>query len=337
MVKIKNNLFIALDLGTSYTKVYIKEIGIMEELPTVIALNRRMRQVISIGEEAKKMIGRNPQNINVVRPVLRGVVTHFDEALMFVESVLEKIKKEYWSIFGTKLVIGVPLDLTEVQKKGVIDVGLGSGAKEVYLVEEPVAAALGANLDIEQAKGVLIVDIGGGTTDMALISLGGVVLGKSIRIGGDVFNESIINYLRSKYGVLIGEGQADEAKIQIGTINVKSGSFLIKGRDILTGLPKSINFSSQDLRESITENLADIALNIKDIINLAPPDLLGDISTYGIYLSGGGSLIEGIDSFLEKEIKLKINLVEEPKYAVVRGLGKIVEDFNHFKRLTINV
>jgi rod shape-determining protein MreB len=200
-----------------------------------------------------------------------------------------------------------------------------------------VAAALGANLDIEQAKGVLIVDIGGGTTDMALISLGGVVLGKSIRIGGDVFNESIINYLRSKYGVLIGEGQADEAKIQIGTINVKSGSFLIKGRDILTGLPKSINFSSQDLRESITENLADIALNIKDIINLAPPDLLGDISTYGIYLSGGGSLIEGIDSFLEKEIKLKINLVEEPKYAVVRGLGKIVEDFNHFKRLTINV
>jgi len=337
MIKIKKDLFIAIDLGTSHTKIYLKEIGMIEELPTVIALNRRTRQVISIGEEARKMIGRNPQNIDVVRPVLRGVITHFDEALMFLETILEKMKKEYWSIFGIKLVVGIPLDLTEVQKKGVIDVGLGSGAKEVYLVEEPVAAALGANLDIEQAKGVLIVDIGGGTTDMALISLGGVVIGKSIRIGGDTFNDSIINYLKSKYGILIGEGQAEEAKIQVGTINLKSGSFLVKGRDILTGLPKEVNFFSQDLRESILENLEDIALNIKDIINLAPPDLLGDISTSGVYLSGGGSLIEGIDSFLEKEIKLKINLVEEPKYAVVRGLGKIIEDFNHLKKLTINV
>jgi rod shape-determining protein MreB len=337
MIKIKKDLFIAIDLGTSYTKIYLKEIGMIEELPTVIALNRRTRQVISIGEEASKMIGRNPQNIDVIRPVLRGVITHFDEALMFLENVLERIKKDFWSIFGTRLVIGIPLDLTEVQKKSVIDVGLGSGAKEVYLVEEPTAAALGANLDIEQAKGVLIVDIGGGTTDMALISLGGVVLGKSIRIGGDTFNESIINYLKSKYGILIGEGQAEEAKIQVGTINLKSGSFLAKGRDILTGLPKEVNFFSQDLRESILENLEDIALNIKDIINLAPPDLLGDISTSGVYLSGGGSLIDGIDSILEKEIKLKINLVEEPKYAVVRGLGKIIEDFNHLKKLTINV
>ncbi|GIW67295.1 MAG: rod shape-determining protein [Candidatus Parcubacteria bacterium] len=333
MIKIRKELFIAIDLGTSYTKVYVKELGMVEELPTVIALNRRNRSVISFGEEAKKMIGRNPQNIDVVRPVLRGIVTHFDEALIFLENVLEKIKKDFLPLFGLKLIIGIPLDLTEVQKKGVVDVGLGAGAKEVYLVEEPVAAALGANLDIEQAKGILIVDIGGGTTDIALISLGGVVLGKSIRIGGDTFNESIINYLKSKYGLIIGEGQAEEAKISIGTINLKSGSFLIKGRDILTGLPKEINFFSQDLRESILENLDDIVLNVKDIINLSPPDLLGDISSSGIYLSGGGSLIDGIDNFLEKEIKLKINLVEEPKYAVIRGLGKIVEDFVHFKKL----
>lgn len=338
MIKLKSNLFLGIDLGTSYTKIYLKEIGMIEELPTVIALNKRNRTVIALGEEAKKMIGRNPQNIEVIRPVLRGVVTHFDEALIFLESVLQKIKKEYFALFGTKLLVGIPLELTEVQKKGVVDVGLGSGAKEVHLIEEPIAAALGANLDIEEAKGILIVDIGGGTTDIALISLGGVVLGKSLRIGGDTFNESIINYLRSKYGLIVGEGQVEEAKIRIGTILPKNGaSFLLKGRDVLTGLPKEFSFTSQDLRESILENLEDIAIVLKDIINLTPPDLLGDISSLGVYLSGGGSLINGLDNFLEKEIKLKINLVEEPRYAVIRGIGKILEDFRHYQKLLVNV
>jgi len=337
MIKIRKSLFIGIDLGTSYTKVYVQQQGIVFELPTVIALNRRQRSVIAFGEDAKKMIGRNPQSIDVIRPVFRGIVTHFDEALIFLEIILEKIKKEYWSIFGTKLIIGIPLDLTEVQKKGVIDVGLGAGAKEVYLVEEPIAAALGANLDIEEAKGILLVDIGGGTTDMALISLGGIVLGKSIRIGGDTFNEKIINYLKSKYGVIIGEGQAEIAKISIGTINPKAGGFLIKGRDILTGLPKEVYFTSQDLKESIIEDLEDIAMNIKDIIHMAPPDLLGDISNSGVYFSGGGSLIEGLDAFFKKEIELEVNIVDEPRYSTIRGLGKIIEDFNNLKKLTINV
>ncbi len=337
-MKITGNLFVAIDLGTSYTKIYVKEKGMIKELPTVIALNKRTRSVVALGEEAKRMIGRNPQTIEVIRPVLRGVVTHFDEALIFLEKVLEKIKKEFFSLFGTQILIGIPLDLTEVQKKGVVDVGLGAGAKKVYLVEEPIAAALGANLDIEEAKGVFIVDIGGGTTDIALISLGGVVLGKSIRIGGDTFNESIINYLKSKYGLVIGEGQAEEAKIKVGTINQKSGAnFLLKGRDILTGLPKEVMFHSQDLKESIIENLEDIANVIRDLLNMTPPDLLADIGSSGIYLMGGGSLIEGIDDFLEREIKLKINLVEEPKYAVIRGLGKILEDFRHYQTLLVHV
>jgi rod shape-determining protein MreB len=337
MLKIKKDLFIGIDLGTSYTKIYLKEVGIVTELPTVIALNKRNRTTVAIGEEAKRMIGRNPANIDVVRPVIRGVITHFDEALLFLESILDNFKSEYWPIFGSRLVIGIPLDITEVQKKGVIDVGLSSGAREVFLIEEPMAAALGANLDVEQAKGVLIVDIGGGTTDIALISLGGIVLGKSIRIGGDTFNEKIIDYLRLKYGIIIGEGQANEAKVQISTILNKAGSFLIKGRDILTGLPKELNFTSQDLRESILDNLLEISTVVKDIINLAPPDLLGDISSSGIYLSGGGSLISGIDEFLAKETKMRINLVEEPRYAVIRGIGKVIEDFNNFKKLIINV
>ncbi len=337
MIKIKKNLFIGIDLGTSYTKIYVRDIGLVQEFPTVIAFNRRNQSVIAIGEEAKKMIGRNPANVEVVRPVLRGVVTHFDEALMFLENILETIKKNFWVLGGMNLIIGIPLDLTEVQKKAVIDVGKGCGAKNVFLVEEPVAAALGANLSIDEVRGTLIVDMGAGTTDIALISLGGVVLGRSVRIGGDSFNLQIIDYLKSHYGVLIGEGQAEAAKIAVGSINSKMHSFLIKGRDILTGLPKEINFTSQDLRESIIESLEELSMIIKDIINLSPPDLLGDIMESGVYLSGGSSLLEGLDNFFEKELKLKINLVEEPRYAVIRGIGKIIEDFNNFKKLLINV
>lgn len=337
MIKIKKDLFIGIDLGTSVTKIYVKEIGIVEELPTVIALNKRTRGLIAIGEEAKKMIGRNPMNIDVVRPVLKGIVTYFDEALIFLEALLSKIKKNYWLFSGVKLVVGIPLDLTEVQKKGVIDVGLGAGAKEVYLIEEPICASLGANLNIEEAKGVLIVDIGGGTTDIALISLGGIVLGKSIRIGGDSFNESIMDYLKTKFGLIIGEGQAELAKTHISSINNKAETFVVKGRDILTGLPKEVTFTSNDLKESIMEDLENIAIVVKDIVNSAPPDLLSDISSQGIYLSGGGSLIEGLDNFFEKEVKLKVNLVEEPRYAVIRGIGKIIEDFDHYKKILINV
>lgn len=337
MIKIRKNLLIGVDLGTYSTKVYVKDRGVIEEIPTVIAFNKRNRTVISLGEEAKKMIGRNPAHIEVIRPVNYGTVVHFDEALIFLEMILENIKKNFLTL-GSILVIGIPLHLTEVQKKGVIDVGYGAGMKSVYLIEEPLAAALGANLDVEEARGILICDIGGGTTDIALISMGGIVIGRSIKIGGDTFNQSIVSYLKSKYGLLIGEGQAEEARISIGSIvNKNEKTFLLKGRDILTGLPKEIDFTTQDLKESIYENLEEISLVLKDIINLAPPDLLGDITESGIYLSGGGSLIEGLDGLFEKELKLKINLVDEPRYAVVRGLGKILEDFNHFKKILINV
>lgn len=336
MIKIKKELFIGIDLGTSFSKIYVKDKGFIKEVPTVIAINRRNREVIAIGEEAKKMLGRNPINIEVIKPINFGVVTNFEEALYFLEELLKDIKKEYFSILGNILVIGIPLDLTEVQKRGVVDVGLGIGAKKVYLVEEPIACALGANLDIEEAKGILVVDIGGGTTDIALISLGGIVIGKSIRIGGDVFNQNIIDYLKNNYEIIIGEGQAEEAKIHVGSILNKNNSFLIKGRDIFSGLPKEVNFNNEDLRESIYDSLVEIVNQLKDIINLTPPDLLADLGSLGIFLAGGGSLIEGIDLFLEKEIKIKVNLIEEPKYSVIRGIGKIIEDFGRYKKLLIS-
>jgi len=338
MVKFLKELFLGIDLGTATTKIYLKGKGFLKEVPTVIAFNKRNNEIIAIGDEAQKMMGRSPANIEVVKPLTHGVVTNFDEALYFLNFLLEELKKNYLPLLGTKFLIGVPLDLTEVQKRGVVDVGLGAGANKVYLIEEPIAFALGANLDIEEAKGILVVDIGGGTTDIALISLGGIVLGRSIRIGGETFNQNIIDYLKEKYEVIIGEGQAERAKISIGTIMEKNHhSFLIKGRDIYSGLPKEINFTSQDLKESIIDSLLEIANHIKDIINLSPPDLLGDISSLGIFLGGGGSLIEGIGQFLEKETKVKVNLVEESKFSVIRGLGKIIEDFNHYQKLLLNI
>lgn len=338
MIKIIKELFLGIDLGTSTSKVYLKDRGFLKEVPTVIAFNKRNNEVIAIGFEAQKMLGRNPANIEVVKPLTHGVVTNFDEALYFLNFLLEEIKRDYLPILGSKFLIGVPLDLTEVQKRGVIDVGLGAGAKKVYLVEEPIAFALGANLEIEEAKGILIVDIGGGTTDIALISLGGVVLGRSIRIGGETFNQNIIDYLKEKYEIIIGESQAEKAKITIGSIiNKNSPSFILKGRDIYSGLPKEVVFTSQDLKESLNDSLLEIANHLRDIVNLAPPDLLGDISSLGIFLGGGGSLIEGLDIFLEKETKIKVNLVEEPKFSVIRGLGKIIEDFGHYQKLLLNL
>lgn len=338
MIKIKKEIWIGIDLGTSTTKIYLKDKGFIAEIPTVIAFNKRNQTILAVGEEAKKMIGKNPSYIEVTKPVNFGIVTNFDEALYFLGEILRDVKKEYFNLFGFKVVIGIPLNLTEVQKRGVIDVGKAVGARNVYLIEEPIAFALGANLDIDEAKGILIVDIGGGTTDIALISLGGVVIGKSIKVGGETLNQNIIDYVREKYEIIIGESQAEEAKIKVGTLNNRSPlvSFLIKGRDIYTGLPKEINFNSNDLRESIFDSLLEISSHLRDIINLSPPDLLGDVTSSGIFLGGGGSLIEGIDNFLEKETRIKVNLIEEPKFSVIRGIGKIVEDFERYKKFLIN-
>lgn len=338
MIKIKTETWVGIDLGTSTTKLYLKDKGFLNEIPTVIAFNKRNQTILAVGEEAKKMLGKNPAYVEVIKPVNFGIVSNFDEALYFLGEVLRDIKKNYFSLFGLKFLIGIPLNLTEVQKRGVIDVGKGVGAKEVYLVEEPLAFALGANLDIDEARGILVVDIGGGTTDIALISLGGIVIGKSIKIGGEIFNQNIIDYVKEKYEVIIGESQAEEAKIRVGSLNNRHQptTFLLKGRDIYSGLPKEVNFTSNDLRESIFDSLMEIANSLKDIINMAPPDLLGDVTSLGIFLGGGGSLIEGIDSFLEKEVKIKISLVEEPKFAVIRGIGKIIEDFERYKKFLIN-
>jgi rod shape-determining protein MreB len=336
MAKFAIQLQLGIDLGTSNTLVYLKNRGIVFEEPSVIAFDKRNQTIIAIGKEAQKMLGRAPQYINVVKPINFGIVTDFEATQAYLTKILESIYKEYFSFLRPIALIGIPLNLTEVQMRGVVDAGLSAGFKKVYLIEEPIAAALGGNLDIDEAKGFLVVDIGGGTTEISVISLGGIVVGKSIKIAGDRFNQAIQNYVRLKYNLIVGESQIEEAKINIGSIIGKNNYYTLRGRDAITTLPKEINLSSQDLREALSSNLEDLVEEIKDIINITPADLVGDIVNRGIYLTGGGSLLEGLDDYLERNLNVKVNKLENPLHSVVLGLGKIIENFDYYKKFCIN-
>jgi len=336
MAKFAIQLQLGIDLGTSNTLVYLKNRGIVFEEPSVIAFDKRNQTIIAIGKEAQKMLGRTPQYINVVKPINFGIVTDFEATQAYLTKILESIYKEYFSFLRPIALIGIPLNLTEVQMRGVIDAGLSAGFKKVYLIEEPIAAALGGNLDIDEARGFLVVDIGGGTTEISVISLGGIVVGKSIKIAGDRFNQAIQNYVRLKYNLIVGESQIEEAKINIGSIIGKNNYYTLRGRDAITTLPKEINLSSQDLREALSSNLEDLVEEIKDIINITPADLVGDIVNRGIYLTGGGSLLEGLDDYLERNLNIKVNKLENPLHSVVLGLGKIIENFDYYKKFCIN-
>jgi rod shape-determining protein MreB len=336
MAKFAIQLQLGIDLGTSNTLVYLKNRGIVFEEPSVIAFDKRNQTIIAIGKEAQKMLGRAPQYISVVKPINFGIVTDFEATQAYLTKILESIYKEYFSFLRPIALIGIPLNLTEVQMRGVIDAGLSAGFKKVYLIEEPIAAALGGNLDIDEAKGFLVVDIGGGTTEISVISLGGIVVGKSIKIAGDRFNQAIQNYVRLKYNLIVGESQIEEAKINIGSIIGKNNYYTLRGRDAITTLPKEINLSSQDLREALSSNLEDLVEEIKDIINITPADLVGDIVNRGIYLTGGGSLLEGLDDYLERNLNVKVNKLENPLHSVVLGLGKIIENFDYYKKFCIN-
>lgn len=333
MVKLTKQLELGIDLGTSNTLVYLKKVGIVWHQPSVIAMNKRNQTIIAVGEEAKKMVGRTPQHLVVLRPLSHGIVSDFDASRLFLEKILAHLRQQYLTVFRPMAVIGVPLNLTEVQKRGVIDAATSAGFRRVYLVEEPIAAALGGSLNFEEARGILLIDMGGGTTDISVISLGGIVVGKSIKIAGDRFNQEIANYARLKYNLIIGEGQAEEAKIRVGDLLSRNHSYSLKGRDAITALPKEVIFSGQDMKEALMPNIQEMIEETKDIINLTPPDLLGDIIGQGIYLTGGTSILGGLETFFERELKTRVHKMEDPLYSVARGLGKIVEEFSHYKKL----
>lgn len=323
---------IGIDLGTANTVIYVKGDGIVINEPTVIAVNTKTGQTIAIGNEAKRMLGRTPMHIDVVRPLINGVISDFIMAQEILKNYIKKIKKD--SLFKyVRAVVAIPTNLTEVERKSVEDAVISSGASSVYLLEEPIAAVLGAGLPINEPTANMIVDIGGGTTEIAVISMGGVVIARSLKVAGDRCNDEIRQYVRDEFKLVIGEPTAERIKIEIGTA-IPTGEKLeiaVAGRDVSSSLPKEIILKDSHVRMALMAPLKQILEAIKDTIEKIPPELSGDVLKNGVYLSGGGSLLRGIDQLIEKELAVKTIRVDDPLTCVVRGAGISVENIEQYQ------
>lgn len=314
---------VGIDLGTATVIIYIGGEGVVLKEPSVVAVNMKTETVISVGEEAYKMIGKTPSHIKAVRPLSKGVVCDYKMTEEMVKYFIKKICKD--SLVKPRIALCVPSGITNVESNAVIDVAISSGARKVYLIEEPVAAAIGAQIDIEKPNGNLIVDIGGGTTDIAVLSLNGIVNKKSIKIAGDTINDTIIKYVRASHGVLIGEKMADQIKQNVGSVFFEPDedvSATVKGRNLTTGLPCSIEISRSMLYDCIMKETEQIITAVKEVIEKTPPELVGDIYTNGITMTGGGSLLHGMDKLLEKQTKIPTRIAEDPVDCVAIGTGK---------------
>lgn len=316
---------LGIDLGTASVLVYAKGKGIILQEPSVVAINKNNNKVLAVGEEARRMIGRTPGNIVAVRPLRDGVISDYD----ITEKMLKEfIKKAYGNskITSPKVMVCVPSQATEVEKRAVIDAARNSGAKKVHLIDEPLAAAIGAGLDITKPSGSMVVDIGGGTTDIAVISLGGIVVRASIKVAGDTFDEAIIKYVRNKYKIMIGEKTAETLKISIGSAfnGSKDDKASIKGRNLITGLPDEIYVSSEEINEALKESVNLIVDNVKIVLEKTPPELAADIIEHGILMTGGGALLDGLDKLIEHETGVNVEVAENAIEAVAIGTGKVL-------------
>jgi len=329
---------LGVDLGTANTLVYVKDKGIVINEPSVVAINTRTDQIIAVGTEAKKMVGKSPAHISVVRPLVDGIVSDFEVAEKMMKYFVEKVHKEnFLASPRPRMVIGVPLNITEVERKAVEDSALSAGAREVYLIEEPMAAAIGARLPISEAIGNMLVDIGGGTTEIAVISLSGVVSSKSIKTGGVEMDWNIINYAREKYNLFLGENTAEEIKKSLGSAfpTKEKLTMEMRGRDLFSGLPKSYEITDEEIRYALSKSIATIIDNIKIVVEKTPPDLVSEIYERGILLCGGGACIKGLDKLITSETKIPTKILEDPTTAVVRGCGIILEDLEGLKDILI--
>lgn len=330
---------IGIDLGTTNTLVYVKGKGIVIREPSAVARNKKTKEILAIGSSAKKMLGRAPGTIEALRPLKDGVIADFDATEAMLTHYVKKVHESgsnFPKIPKPRVVIGIPSGVTEVERRAVADATIAAGARQVYLIEEPMAAAIGANLPVESPEGVFIVDIGGGTTEVAVISMGGIVLGRSIRIAGDEMDEAIVNYMRLKYSLLLGQSTSEEVKIGIAsTVSGKEKFTVVRGRDLETGLPKSLKVSSEEIREALAPTIQEIITNISDTLEETPPELLSDIMEKGIVLAGGGSLIPGIDKTISESTKMPVWIADDPLTCVVRGCGKVLEDYSLLNKIRI--
>lgn len=329
---------IGIDLGTANTLVYVKGRGIVINEPSVVAINKKTGQVLAIGKEAKKMVGKTPGHIVATRPLVDGVVSDFEVTEQMLKYFIDKVHRGSFSFFSRpRIIVGIPSDVTEVEKRAVIDATINAGAREAYLIDEPMAAAIGARLPVQEAAGNMIVNIGGGTTDIAVISLGGVVASRNLRIAGDKMNEDIIRYCRDNFNLLIGEKTAEDIKIAIGSAYPQKEKMQlpVRGRDLVSGLPKEITLNDEHVREALSHSIKIIVNNIRTTIEETPPELLADIMQRGIILAGGGSLIRGLDKLVADQTEMPVRMMEDPLTAVVRGTGIVLEDIESLREILV--
>ncbi|MDW8349268.1 MAG: rod shape-determining protein [Verrucomicrobiae bacterium] len=325
---------IGIDLGTANTLVYVKDRGIVLREPSVVAIAQGTRKVLAVGEEAKRMLGRTPGNIIAVRPLKDGVIADFEVTEAMLKAFIHKVQTRL-KLRRPRVVIAVPSGITEVEKRAVQDSARHAGAREVHLIEEPMAAAIGVGLPVQEASGNMIVDIGGGTTEVAIISLAGIVYSRSVRVAGDELDESIINYMRRAYNLMIGERTAEEIKIKIGSAYPmeKETTMEVKGRDLVAGLPKTLSITSQEVREALMEPLSVIVESVRITLERCPPELSADLVERGIVLAGGGALLRGIDRLLAEETGLPVHVAEDPLSAVAEGTGKVLQEFRYLRKI----
>ncbi len=333
---------IAIDLGTATTLVYIKGEGIAITEPSVVAVNRKTSQILAIGKEAKKMVGRTPTHIVASRPLIKGVISDFEIAEQMLKYFIESAYKNRIVFPRPRVIIGVPCGLTEVEKKAVKDAAKNAGARKVYLIEQPIAAAIGARLPIQEPGGNFLVDIGGGTADIAIISLGGIVLAQSLKIAGDKLDQDIIDYCQEEYRLLIGTRTAEKVKIKIGSAYLNKNNkekdkdkkeVPVRGRNLITGLPEEVMVNENSINMALKRSVKQIVTAIKDTIEATPPELVADIMTRGIFLTGGGSMLRGLNELITKETRMPVKIIEDPLTAVVRGAGMVLENMDQLEEV----
>ncbi|MFA6252539.1 MAG: rod shape-determining protein [Candidatus Paceibacterota bacterium] len=335
---------VAIDLGTANCLVYVRGRGIILSEPSVVALNKKNNQVLAIGREAEKMVGKTPGHIVAIRPLVSGVVSDFEVTEQMLRYLIDRSRHDNFTLFKPRVIIGIPSGVTEVEKKAVIDAAKSAGAREVFLIEEPMASAIGARMPVNEPAGNFVVDIGGGTTEVGVISLGGIVVSKSLRIAGDKLNQDIIDYAQERYKLLIGIRTAERIKINIGIVYFEKEpdkkeikEMAMRGRNLITGLPEEVIVNQLDVKKALEKSVNQIIGEIKNTVEITPPELLSDIMKKGIYLAGGGAQLRGLDKLIIKETRIPCFVMEDPMTAVARGAGMVLENLDEYHDVLVEI
>ena len=328
---------IGIDLGTANTLVYVPGKGVIVNEPSVVAINEKTGQVVAVGQQAKDMLGRTPTHIKAIRPLVEGVISDYEVTQEMLSYLLRRAKEVTGSPVAPRVVVGVPSGITNVEIRAVRDAARGAGARQVHIVEEPMAAAIGIGLPVSDPIGSMVIDIGGGTTDIAVLSLNGIVVAKNLRVAGDHFNQNVIDYIRDEYKMLVGERTAEKAKIELGSVLLEKEPlrFTVRGRDLATGLPKEVELTDNDIKRAISNSVDRLVEATREVLEATPPEVMDDIIRKGIHLTGGGANITGLDQLLTDILEVKVHTSDEPLTAVARGTGRILENLEDYEEALI--